>query len=257
MSIDVARTIEQSIDRVTTPAGGALILALSVVTALYQLGNGAITAGTSSSSGSAGASQLLQTPAMELASGMGMAVGGALLLVGVLGMLIVYTIASDAFARGVDQPGDLGTSGLGWKVGNLFVGWIAYAIAVTIGLIFLVIPGLVIAVLLMFFPFAIAVDGESVFSAFGTSVEIVRENVLATLGIVVVTFVVGVANLIISVLTLVIPSTAVAFVVSALVAGVFAAFTTAILTSGYVQGTDGSDAGPGMGDDAGTPGQVA
>jgi hypothetical protein len=54
---------------------------------------------------------------------------------------------------------------IGWTVGSLVVGFMIYAVAVGLGSIFLVVPGIYLAVSLYFFEFHIAVEGENFMTA--------------------------------------------------------------------------------------------
>lgn len=254
MSIDIGRTVSLSIDRVTTPAGAVLVVATAVTNTLYLLGYFSLL--LPSTFGSSGSGAAFSPPGMELVSGLSAGVSGLAMLVGWLGSVVLFVLAVDAFSRGVDAPGDLGTSGLAWKIGNLIVGYIVATIVIVIGLAFLVLPGLLAAIALMFFPIAVVVDDESFISAFGSSVGVVRENVFGTLGLIVLMFVVGVVATIGMFVSVLIPVLAVAFAVVLLVMASINMFTLAVLTFGYTQGSQAVDGSGPSGDSAGAPGQT-
>jgi hypothetical protein len=64
------------------------------------------------------------------------------------------------------------TRNLGWTVLRLFAGTVLYFLAVVIGLIFLVVPGIYLAVALFFYNYEIVVAEKGVFDAFGGSLDL-------------------------------------------------------------------------------------
>lgn len=61
-----------------------------------------------------------------------------------------------------------------WTVGNLILGAILYAAAVTVGLILLVVPGIFLAVALFFYNYEIIVEGENAIEALSNSYELTK-----------------------------------------------------------------------------------
>ena len=64
------------------------------------------------------------------------------------------------------------TRNLGWTVLRLFAGTVLYFLAVAVGLIFLVVPGIYLAVALFFYNYEIVVAQKGVFDAFGGSLDL-------------------------------------------------------------------------------------
>jgi hypothetical protein len=112
------------------------------------------------------------------------------LLAFVLG-LVVVVVAMDSFGHERESFDEVDTDRLGWKTLNLFIGTVVFAILFVIGLFLLVLPGLVLAFLLVFFPAAIVINDESFFDAYGSSISVARENIVGTLAI----FAIGIATL--------------------------------------------------------------
>ncbi|PSP27524.1 hypothetical protein BRC65_05190 [Halobacteriales archaeon QH_2_65_14] len=128
---------------------------------------------------------------LPLALGLGpIAAVAVWLLAFVLG-LVVVVVAMDAFGHERESFDEVDTDRLGWKTLNLFIGTVVFAILFVIGLFLLVLPGLVLAFLLVFFPAAIVINDESFFDAYGSSFSVARENIVGTLAI----FAIGIATL--------------------------------------------------------------
>ena len=129
---------------------------------------------------------------LSFAMGLDPAVAGMLWIVLSIVFLAVVVLAIDAFGSERTEPSELRTDRFAWKAFNLVVGVIVYWILFIIGLVFFVIPGLLFAFFMFFFPAAIALRGESFFSAFSSSAGVVRRNLLSTLGVIVIAIVVSV-----------------------------------------------------------------
>ncbi|MFB6310982.1 MAG: hypothetical protein ABEH64_07345 [Salinirussus sp.] len=71
------------------------------------------------------------------------------------------------FVGDTNQPltAELFTDRLGWTVLNLLAGTILYGVAVVIGLVLLVVPGVFLAVALFFFNYEIVIEGENAIDA--------------------------------------------------------------------------------------------
>ncbi len=63
-----------------------------------------------------------------------------------------------------------------WTVGNLIVGGILYIVTVTIGFVFLIAPGVYLAVALFFYNYEIVVQGENALEALSNSWEMTSDN---------------------------------------------------------------------------------
>ncbi len=85
----------------------------------------------------------------------------------------IRTLVSDETER---LPRNNFTRRLGWALANLIVGAILYAIAVFIGLLLFVLPGIFLAVALFFYNYEILVEDKNVFEAFSASWELTKGN---------------------------------------------------------------------------------
>ncbi|MHB9285405.1 hypothetical protein ACKVMT_00010 [Halobacteriales archaeon Cl-PHB] len=73
-------------------------------------------------------------------------------------------------------PAEHFTRRLVYVLVNLVVGAILYGLAVVVGLVLFVLPGIFLAVALFFYNYAIVVEDENVFEAFATSWELTKGN---------------------------------------------------------------------------------
>ena len=212
MSINVGDSLKGALERLTTSAAGILLLGLTlfgVVRAaatqdliralieriLTEFQNPDFRADLD-------ASQLetleaveaeFQTFINDLPLALGLSPGGAIgvwIIAYILG-LVVAVIAIDTFGNNRDTLNGIETENIGWKVFHLFVGTVLFFILFVIGLIFLVIPGLLVGVLFLYFPAAVVIDDKSVFGAFFSSMDIARNNLLASAAIVLLGFLVS------------------------------------------------------------------
>lgn len=210
MSFAIGDVVERSFDRLTTTAGILIVGALGVVgvaqTVVMQdvvrgilegvlgiLDDPALRADLTAEQLEAieSAEQGIESTIadMPLALGIDPWLAALLWLVFFVVSLAVIVVAIDTFGNERDEISGLETERLGWKTLNLFVGIVAFWIIFTIGLVLFVLPGLIFAIFMFFFPAAIVLHNESFVSAFVTSARTVQENVLETLGIVAVSIV--------------------------------------------------------------------
>jgi hypothetical protein len=151
--------------------------------------------------------------------------------------LVVTVIALDAFGNGRDTLSGIDTGNVGWHVLNLFLGTVVFGILFLVGLVLFVLPGLILFVFLLFFPAAIVLDDESFFGAFSSSATVVKENVLATLGVILVSIAVfialGIAGTVVSGLLPAVPAT----VATELFSAVATLFGLALIARAYATAT--------------------
>lgn len=262
MAIDVGTTVGEALERVTTAAGAVLVALFAVVGTLWNVALQDLLRETSEQiladirayeTADAEVEQALrdletsleQTQSeLHLAVGLDSGAATALLLGTFLASLVLLILAVDAFGRDASSPGELGADGLGWKSLNVVVGTIAYLLLVGIGLVFLVLPGLVVALVLLYFPVAIALDGEWFGEAFGSSLSVFREHAGATLLLVLVIVVAYVvAGIVGSVLGIALPDAASA-VLGQVLNAVAWTFTLALLTCAYLSARDEAERAP-------------
>lgn len=254
MSIDVQSAAQEAVERVATPAGAVLVALYAVFGILQTIAVQdllvhfvdrmvEIMAETDPEQAAQFESEMSTAlDEMHLSLGLGTGPALGLLFLGFLGIIVVLAMAIHTTGRAIDEPGDIVPDGLGWTFVNLLAGAIAYGILVTIGTFFLIIPGIVIAVLLMFWPVAVVLDGESFVGAFGSSISLVSDNIVPALGIVLLMIVAYVVQYVLSIVLGFVPGVAGGVLVQVLGGAVWL-FTIALLARAYVGAVDDGDQG--------------
>lgn len=255
MTYNLKETFGGSIDRLTTQAGAVLIAGLALFSTLRTAAGQDIFAGiverildelsSADFRDDLGPNQLSYVEQVEaeleaevadlpLALGLDPVIAAVVWLFAYVLGLAVIVVALDAFGNGWDGFEDIEFENVGWKLLNLFLGTLVFGILVLVGLVFLVIPGLLVFIFLLFFPAAIALDDESFFSAFSKSAGVVKRNFLSTLGLILVTILVFIAISIVgSVLGGALPD-APGAVADELFSAIGTAFALALLAQAYV-----------------------
>ena len=199
MSVDIGQAIEEGGKRTVARNGLYLVVvlwALGVLSALFgntvargmfqqfqgQLGSGMGPGGMGPGGFGAGT---MMGPSLGLSPGL----AWVLSLVVSLVSLVVAAGALRTFVTDDTEtlPGERFTRNLGWMLVNLVVGGIIFGIAVGIGFVLLVIPGLFLLVSLFFWAFYVAVEDENFWAGFQNSWALTRGNriMLFVLGVVV------------------------------------------------------------------------
>lgn len=130
-----------------------------------------------------------------------------------------------------------------WTLANLIVGGFVYTVAVVIGLILFVAPGIFLAVALYFFKYEVVVEGENAFSALGNSWDLTEGYRIELFGLGAVVVVVGWIILwLVGVVTGFVPELSV--IVLAVVGAAITVATIAVASEAYNQlrGIAGPDA---------------
>ncbi|QRV14381.1 hypothetical protein JMJ58_15765 [Haloterrigena salifodinae] len=255
MAFNVGNTVSEAVDRLTTSAAAVLIAALTVIgvaqtAALQDILRGFLewtvemlhdpeVSGELSASEIETAEEQINAYIADLPLALGLSPGAAavLWLVAFVVSLAVVAIAIDAFGDERDSLGGIPTDGLGRKTLHLLLGWIAYSILVAIGFLLVVVPGPLVAFLLMFFVAAIVIDDESFISAFGSSYSVVRGNLLGTFAVGVLGIVAfGVCWLVGTTFAGILPGASGA-IAADLITAVGQVFVLALLTRTYVNAT--------------------
>lgn len=201
MTFNVSDTVAEAVDRLTTSAAAVLIAALTVVGVLQtaalqdilrgflewmlvQLEDPEVRAELTASEIETLEEQINAYIA-ELPLALGLSPGAAALLwlVAFVVALAIVAVAIDTFGTERDSLEGVPTEGVGRKTLHLLLGWIAFSVLFAIGFALLVVPGLVVAFVLMFFTVAIVIDDESFVGAFGSSYGVVRSNLLGAFAI--------------------------------------------------------------------------
>lgn len=244
MHVDFDQVLRETIDRVLSGVGLVLIVAFAVLDLVQAVARSGVS--FAALLWMTGSESYYSQPSQEAEPDGTLEVLQALLGGGELwlslGLWLFVSVASLAllvlaighFARPTDRSAFLETDRLTWNTANLVAGWICYAVVVLLGLLVLVLPGLVVAALLAYYPIAIAVDDEWFGRAFATSVDVFTEHPGASLSVV---FVIGIAWLTQFAVGLLAPFLLpfeVAQVVSELVGAAYWVFAFALLTRTYV-----------------------
>lgn len=263
MSVDIGTVLDETVDRLLTPAGAVLAVLFSITGILQSIGIQdlmlawvqQIVTSTAQSDPQAAADleQQMETAAGQgLSFGLGVAPAAVVLLLGFVGGLVVLVLAIDAFGRGKTDPNSLGTDGIAWKVGNLLIGWIIWSVFVFGFWWFIGIP-LVFGVLTMFFPVAIVLDGKSFVGAYADSVGFVRDNVVTSVIVAVLGLALPIAVGIVGTIFAVVP--VVGPILGTVVSAAAWTLLWAVVTTTYVSGAD-TAAGTASTDSASQPGQA-
>lgn len=241
MALQIGRAFRDGLDELLSGRGLVFVVAFMV----YGLLNAVMTSSFSQAfveailrqaPSEAQAGQLPTAGEAPLALDIPLAVAGVgALLLYVVGEALTI-VAIRAFAAGDRDviPSDA-TRRLGRTVAVSIVAAIVTGIAVVIGLVFLIIPGLVLAVLFYFVKQEIALNDSGVVESVRNSIGIVRDNFVATAVLAIILAVLGIiAGSTVQVLPLPAPTTALT-VVTTVVSGVFGVFGIAVTTLAYLQ----------------------
>lgn len=192
MTIDIAGALERGFDRVTTRTGGTFVAAFAilgvVVGLVWETVLGRFVAGD--------AFFAFVPPAIAAEFREAWASYDVLLdlpvpVEGLLGVLLALWLCRLVLRIGAIRwfvgdatrslSADLFTRRLGWTVLNLIAGTILYGLAVTVGLVLLVLPGIYLAVTLFFFNYEVVVEGENAVDALANSYSLTAGNRLQLL----------------------------------------------------------------------------
>jgi hypothetical protein len=192
MTIDIAGALERGFDRVTSRTGATFVagfVAIAVaVGLLWETVLGRFVAGDAFFEfvPPAAAAELREAWAnydvlLDLPVPVELLLG--LLLALWLCRLVLRIGAIRWFVGEAARPlaADLFTKRLGWTVLNLIAGTILYGLAVAVGLILLVLPGIFLAVALFFFNYEVVVEGENAVDALVNSYSLTAGNRLQLL----------------------------------------------------------------------------
>jgi len=161
MSLPIGTALKDGFFKVASRAGAILIAAYLVVNVAYLMGvSSTIQAYAIQNGGTA-------TEAVPLAVDLPLAVGGALLAVSLFLLLYLPIVAIRTFVADERESirNEHLTGGVLFALLNLIVGGIVYGIAVTIGLILLVVPGIYVMVVLAFMQIYIVAEGDNFVAA--------------------------------------------------------------------------------------------
>lgn len=238
MSLSIGRALQEGIARTVARNGLLLAVLMAVSTALSLLAyNSALT------------SMLPETP-----DGTTFLIGPSFPLspaVAGVATFVLYLVSFALIVAGLrtfvtDEtralPGTHFTRRLGWVLVNYVVGYVIFMVALWIGFILLVVPGLFLLVSLYFWYALVAVEDQNFWTAFRNSWSLTKGSRWSLLGLGVVVMVVG--TVVYGVLFFVAFATSpwVALVAYAVLGALFAVFSVATTARAYVQLTGDSAA---------------
>ena len=253
MALQIGRAFRDGFDELLSGRGAVFVAAFVV----YGLINAVVTSSFSEAivesllrqaPSGAQVGQLPATGGAPLAFDIPVAAAGAGALALYVAGEALTIVAIRAFAGGDRAviPSDA-TRRLGRTVAVTVAAAILTGVAVAIGLVFLIIPGLVLAVLFYFVKQEIALNDSGVVESVRNSIGIVRDNFVATALLAIAIAVLGVvAGSAVGLLPLPL-SPAVLSAVTSVISGVFGVFGIAVTTLAYLQVASvrgaGTDAG--------------
>lgn len=233
MSIAIGGLLKEGFER-TVARNGLLFAAIFYV---ITVANGVISADVSRELGSGGA-----TTSPAPAVGLPLAVAGVLWLVLAVVSLVVTVAAMRTFVSEETEriPREYFTRNVVWAALNLIVGGVLFGIAVGIGLVFLIVPGLFLLVSLFFWNYFVVVEDENFVEAFRSSWTTTEGHRLELFGLGVVVVIIGIVVTIVSAIPVFVLPDAAAFLVQQLGATILQVFAIATAARAYVEltGTD-------------------
>lgn len=173
MTLDIADALREGVDRTLTRSGAILASLFFATTILTTVASQSIV--NSLDLPQQAMQQGAQTP---FAIGGPVALHGVLIAVGALASAVVTiagirTLTSDETET---VPQEYFTRNIGWVLLNTVVGGIVFGIAVMVGLVFFIIPGIFLAVSLLFWNLHVAKHDTSFVEAFQESWSMTRGN---------------------------------------------------------------------------------
>jgi len=190
MTLQLGRAISDGIKRILTPTGGILLVVFLALQLLTQV-----------SINTAVVSAFSDGPAGEMEAALGLTlpvsgtVAGGLFLVAVVLSSAYFVVLSRALTRPTIDlssfPSDLYTRRMGRATLSMFVGGLVVWLAIMVGFVFLLVPGLFLAVCFLFFTFAVGVEDRGIVGALKQSWGLSRGNRLKLTALVIFAGVIG------------------------------------------------------------------
>lgn len=244
MSVDIGGLVREGIERTTERNGLLLVGVLFVVGLLNGLFSASITRGMMPMQ--AGRPGMLQPGGYAPSLGLSPVVAGVLsLLLGVVSILVTIGAVRTFVSEETEAlPREHFTRNALWTVINLIVGGIVFGIAVGIGFLLLIVPGIFLLVSLFFWNVYVIVEDQNFIEGLQSSWALTGGNRLRLFALGVVVAVVGFAiSVVFGIPGIVLPD-AVGFVIVQIGSAITGVFTTATLSRTYVHLTEGAaDAG--------------
>jgi hypothetical protein len=237
-TLQIGSALSDGIDSLTTRGGARLVAVYVVLQVITQVAINSLFATTLADQLPAEA----MNTAYPLALDVPLAVSGVVTAIALVATILVSIVAMRALYADLDEvPNAQHTHRLPRTLAVLIVVSLITGVAIGIGLIFLVIPGIFLAVALVFTQLAVVVEEAGVVGALKRSWSLTKGNRirLFALGLI-VAIVSGILSALFGLLGVVSP--AVGNLVSAAITGVMSLFGLAVLVSAYQQITDSESA---------------
>ncbi|GAB7094755.1 hypothetical protein JCM30237_19080 [Halolamina litorea] len=248
MSLNIGDALSSGAEKLTTTAGIQLGIAYVVLQLLTAVGSNSVVGAIETP----GAGEMT-APALSLP--IGTAAGSALAMLGVVLNLVLTIVAFRTLAHSPSELGSIPdgvTSGLLKPAVFLVIASIVQGVAIFIGFIALIIPGIFLMISLIFTQLFIAVEDEGPFEALSSSWSLAKGNRFPLFGlgviIVVMSLLISIPSGILSIFSPVAGS-----VVTYVITGFFSIFSWGVLVASYQQlsnetaavdaGTDDEDDG--------------
>lgn len=230
MTVNVEQSLKEGASRTVSRNGLMLIVAWAVVGTLSILTYNTWYASLFSSFPS---QPMLIGPTLDISP----LVAGVATVVLYLGSFVVLAGALRTFVTDerATIPSAHFTRNLGWMLVNLIVGYVLFFLALWIGFVLLMVPGLFLMVSLFFWFVVVVVEDRNVYAAFRESWSLATGNRWSLLGIGLVVMVVGWALMFGPMLLSVVLPTWVGWLLLGIAISVYGVFSIATAARVYVQ----------------------
>lgn len=231
MSLNIGDALSTGVDKLTTAAGIQLAVVYIALQFLTALGTNSAVAAINPPTGTSGMQAAALSLPIGVAGGAALATLGGILNVA-LTIVVLRTVAHDAAELGSIPGGVAGDMLKTWVF--LFIALIVQGIAIGLGFIALIIPGLFLLVSLIFTQVFVAVEGEGPFEALSSSWSMAKGNRFPLFGLGVVLFVISLlVSLPATIVTILSPI--VGTVLNYIVTGFVSVFSLSVLVAAYQQ----------------------
>ena len=235
MSLNIGEALSTGVEKLTTTAGIQLGIAYVVLQLITALGTNSAIATIDTGTGAGPGAGGMGTPALSLP--IGIAGGAALLTLGIILNIALTIVAFRTLAHSSTELGSIpdGVADGLLKPGVfLVIAGIVQGIAIGLGFIALIIPGIFIMISLIFTQIYIAVEDEGPFEALSSSWSLAKGNRFPLFGLGVILFVISLlASIPAAIITILSPI--VGSVLNYVVTGFLSIFSWGVLVAAYQQ----------------------
>jgi len=238
MSLNIGDALSTGVDKLTTAAGIQLAVVYIALQFLTALGTNSAVAAINPPTGTSGMQAAALSLPIGVAGGAALATLGGILNVA-LTIVVLRTVVHDAAELSSIPSGVADDMLKTWVF--LFIALIVQGIAIGLGFIALIIPGLFLLVSLIFTQVFVAVEDEGPFEALSSSWSMAKGNRFPLFGLGVVLFVISLlVSLPATIVTILSPI--VGTVLNYIVTGFVSIFSLSVLVAAYQQLSEPSPA---------------